>query len=397
MNTLTSIHEEIVEEGLARIIVPRLEQYRRPDGVLEPAWMPVFYNPEAVVSRDFTSIVLKSIFQEREFSFIDALAGTGVRGVRIALETGGSGILNDIDPRALYYIRRNIELNNISDKLQAFHQDANTLLRILARAGVVLDYVDIDPYGSPVPYIDSSIEVIGRSGIIGYTATDTGPLVCTYRHKTLSRYWSNCVKVDFEKEFASRLLISNIVMRASALEYVAKPLLTLVHRHYIRVFFDLRRSSSGACKLMENCIGYLWYCEKTLERGFVRSIDETREIKCVDGSTPITLGKIWICGLYDDSLIKRIYNVIRDMPWIHKDTVIILERIVGEHDISIPYYRLDKLCSVIGVNMPSIDKLLVALRDKGYKCSRTHMDPRGIRVSATYDEIVRAILELQES
>lgn len=397
MNDAISIYEQIVSEGLAKIIVPKLDQYKRPDGVVEPAWMPVFYNPEAVVSRDFTSIVLRSIYQGEEFSFIDALAGTGIRGIRISLETGGSGILNDADPRAHYYITRNIEFNKLAGKLQAFHHDANTLLDNLARSGLILDYVDIDPYGSPIPYVDSSIRAIGRSGVIAYTATDTGPLTCTYRNKALSRYWSNCIKVDFEKEFASRLLISNVVMRASALEYEARPLLTLVHRHYIRVFFSLYRSSLRAYKLMENCIGYIWYCEKTLERGFTRFLDEVRDTRCTDGSHPAVLGKTWICSLYDDSLVKRLPTIVKEMTWISRDSMKILDLIISEHEIDSTYYRLDKLCSAIGVNMPSMDKLISTMRERGFKCSRTHMDPRGIKVSASHDELVKIIKDIQSS
>jgi len=60
-------YEEVLNEGLAKIIVPRLERYKRPDGSIEPAWMPVFYNPQAVISRDFTTMFLKTIFKTKNF------------------------------------------------------------------------------------------------------------------------------------------------------------------------------------------------------------------------------------------------------------------------------------------------------------------------------------------
>ncbi|MEM1713725.1 MAG: N2,N2-dimethylguanosine tRNA methyltransferase, partial [Desulfurococcaceae archaeon] len=175
----TTKHEEVIKEGLANIIVPRLEQYRRPDGVIEPAWMPVFYNPQAVISRDFTVILLKTIMNNKDFFFVDALSGTGVRGIRIALETEGEGILNDIDPRAHYYIKKNIALNNLVDKLEVYNHEANALLNTLVFAGIPVDYVDIDPYGAPSPYIDSALKPLRKEAYLGVTATDTGPLTCT--------------------------------------------------------------------------------------------------------------------------------------------------------------------------------------------------------------------------
>ncbi|MEM1761591.1 MAG: N2,N2-dimethylguanosine tRNA methyltransferase, partial [Desulfurococcaceae archaeon] len=148
-------HEEIVSEGLTKLLIPRMDLYRRPDGSVEPAWMPVFYNPEAVISRDLTVLFLKAIMGKSNFFFVDLLSGTGIRGLRIAVEVGGYGILNDVDPRAYHYIRRNIALNNLEDRVEAYNNEANALLNTLVFTGVFVDYIDVDPYGSPVPFLDS--------------------------------------------------------------------------------------------------------------------------------------------------------------------------------------------------------------------------------------------------
>lgn len=387
-------HEEIINEGLAKIIIPKLEEYKRPDGVIEPAWMPVFYNPEAVISRDYTTVLLKSVMNGREFYFVDALAGTGIRGIRIALENNGKGILNDIDPRAYSYIKKNIAVNDLVGKLEAYNHEANSLLNNLVHAGLFIDYVDIDPYGSPIPFIDSALKVFGRTGYLGVTATDTGPLTCTYKHKALTRYWSNCVKVDFEKEFASRLLVASISSRAAAIELEAIPILTLVYRHYIRVFFKVYRSSLRAHRLLSDCIGYIWYCERTLERGFVKEISEAKELKCIDGSIPVIMGKIWICELYNPELITRLNQVLGEFTWVSHKTHRINRTIMEECMINTPYIRLDRLCAVNKLNMPRMDDLLKKLMERGIKCSRTHMDPRGIRAVCDHSSLVETIREL---
>jgi len=387
-------NEEIIKEGLARLAVPKLEYYKRSDGAIEPAWMPVFYNPQAVVSRDFTIIFLKIVMRNKEFFFVDALSGTGIRGIRIALESSGRGIVNDVDPRAHYYIKKNIELNDLSSKLEAYNHEANTLLNTLVFTGVLVDYVDVDPYGSPVPYIDSALKPLGKEAYLGVTATDTGPLTCTYPRKALIRYWNKCVKLDFEKEYAARLLISNIVLRASALEIEATPLLTLLHKYYIRVFFRTRRSATRAHSTVSECIGYIWYCDKTLERGFVRNVEDLEDAKCSDGSKPIPLGKTWICSLYDQDTISRSLAISKDTYWVSRESLKILELINSEKDINTPYIRLDKLCAALKTNMPSINTLLSRLKEAGIKCSRTHMDPRGIKAEADHETLSKFILDL---
>lgn len=396
MYTVPLLKSEIlVKEGLAQIAVPNPEFYRRPDGKPEPAWMPVFYNPDATPSRDVTVLFLKTVMGNRDFFFIDALSGTGIRGIRIALEVGGKGILNDIDTRAYYYMKKNLMLNNLVEKLEAYNHEANVLLNTISLTGMYVDYVDVDPYGSPTPFVDSSLKPIGKEAFLGITATDVAPLSCTYSHKALSRYWNKCIKVDFEKEFATRLLIANTVLRAAALEIELRPLVSVAHRHYIRIFFKATRAASAAYKLVDSCIGYLWFCKSTLERGFVRSVDDVIDLKCLDGSKPIVMGKIWICNIQDPETVEKLLTMLDVMPWLTGDALKLVKVLVEEATITNPYYRLDKLCSALGVNMPKMGRLIDRLRALGIKCSRTHMDQRGIRVEAPYSELVSAIKHLQ--
>lgn len=387
--------EVLIREGLAQIVVPNPEFYRRPNGAIEPAWMPVFYNPKAVLNRDLSVLFLKTVMRERDFFFVDVLSGTGVRGIRVVLEVGGHGIVNDVDARAYYYMRKNILLNNLTGKLEAYNHEANALLNTITLSGVYVDYVDIDPYGSPVPFIDSALKPIGKEAFLGITATDLASLSCTYPHKTQSRYWSKCVKVDFDKEFAARLLIANTVLRASALEIALQPLVTLVHEHYVRVFFKARRSALEAYKLVNNCIGYLWFCRGTLERGFVKSVEDLAGLSCLDGSRPVVMGKVWICSMQAPQLTESILASLREMPWLTNDTVKLVNILAEEAKIDQPYYRLDKLCSVLGLNMPKMSVLINKLKEQGIACSRTHMDPRGVRVDAPYSELVSLIKSLQ--
>jgi tRNA (guanine26-N2/guanine27-N2)-dimethyltransferase len=325
-------HEEIISEGKAKIIVPRLDLYRRPDGAIEPAWAPVFYNPLMKLNRDITILLLRRLLGGRGF-FIEALGGTGVRGVRLGLEVGLEGIINDVDPEAYWYITRNIRLNSLNNKIEAYNQEANTLLNGFTFSGIIVDYVDIDPYGSPIPYIDSAVKPLGRKGFLGVTATDTGPLTCSYPWKMLRRYGVKCIETDFPKELGLRTLIYNIVFRASGQDVALMPILSYSYKYYYRVIFSAVRKGSVAARIMDKCRGYIWYCPGNLARGFIRDIGSAKEANC---SNPLITGPLWICGLGESRLIEDL-NVENE----YKEARSLLQKLSKEYLINTPYYRYD--------------------------------------------------------
>ena len=47
-----------IKEGLAKVLVPDPSKYKRPNGVYEPAWAPVFYNPKMKENRDIAVLAL---------------------------------------------------------------------------------------------------------------------------------------------------------------------------------------------------------------------------------------------------------------------------------------------------------------------------------------------------
>ena len=91
-------------EGRARLLVPDPRKYAHPNH------MPVFFNPRARVSRDVSSLALSAMDVGE---VLDAMAASGVRGIRYALEAGKRVVFNDIDPRAVDLIRKNLNLNGL--------------------------------------------------------------------------------------------------------------------------------------------------------------------------------------------------------------------------------------------------------------------------------------------
>jgi tRNA G37 N-methylase Trm5 len=58
------------------------------------------------------------------------MAATGLRAIRYAKEVDGIGaiVANDMDKGAVASIQRNVEFNDVEDKVQAHHNDARVLM-----------------------------------------------------------------------------------------------------------------------------------------------------------------------------------------------------------------------------------------------------------------------------
>ena len=105
--------------------------------------------------------------------------GSGIRGVRYKNEIDGVGqvFINDISETANEYERHNVELNNLED-IEIFQHDASMFLRMHRGE---FDVIDIDPFGTPSPFLDSAGYCSRRNSLLCVTATDTGQIQQIHR------------------------------------------------------------------------------------------------------------------------------------------------------------------------------------------------------------------------
>ena len=81
---------KVLSVGRVRFLGPDLELYRTPSGI-EPCWAPVFYNPAMRPNRDVSVAALQAFcdLYRRDLVVCEPLSGTGVRGLRYAIEVDG--------------------------------------------------------------------------------------------------------------------------------------------------------------------------------------------------------------------------------------------------------------------------------------------------------------------
>ena len=174
------------------------------------------------MNRDFAVIVLQ-VFQRiigRSLTVCEPLAGCGVRGIRFAVETENVEkiVLNDINPEAFKLMTFNVEENGLSEKIEVQSTDANLLLSLHAAPGKRFDYIDIDPFGSPVPYLDSSVRALKAGGLLALTSTDLAPLCGVHPQACIRKYGAKPLRTEYCHELALRILLGCLAREAAKYE-----------------------------------------------------------------------------------------------------------------------------------------------------------------------------------
>ena len=386
-----------VNEGRVRLLVPDPRLYTRPDGQPEPAWAPVFYNP---VMRDNRSLTVASILAYKGWrvrAFADPLAGACPRALRVLLEAGvSSAYAADIDPLAVSVCRANKLLNGVGSELIVERNDANAFMYRLDYEGIPVDAVDLDPYGSPVYYVQAASRLLAKRGLLIMTATDLGPLEGKYPSVALRRYGAVVGKTTFSKEMAARVLVAGVARLLTPFDRSVKPLLTLYERHYLKLVLEVEHSK-GAATSTAGQLGLLCVDEKGMPRGYLPLEELTRTPRKAEGEGECwrSIGPLWLGPLWDVGHVERVLEAAKregGVPFSDK-ALRRLGLMAEEARVPTPYYyRLDLVHAIAGKGeMEPPQAVVERLRSMGYRASRTHFDPRGIRTDASLQELLEVL------
>jgi tRNA (guanine26-N2/guanine27-N2)-dimethyltransferase len=241
---------EIVEEGAVKVLVPKLEAFVKEPWEYAPSKAPVFYNPIMELNRDIAVLALQAYQRmvNREICVCEPLAGCGVRGIRFAVEVDGvkKVLINDINEEAVKLAKQNVQLNNLSERVSVKNEDANLLLSRYAAPRKRFDAIDIDPFGSPVPYLDSAIRALRDGGLLILTATDMAPLCGVHPKACIRKYGGKPLRTEYCHEIAVRLLAGCLATTAAKHDIGVNILFSHSTNHYIRVYAKIKYGATKA-------------------------------------------------------------------------------------------------------------------------------------------------------
>ena len=243
-------------------------------------------------------------------------------------------------------IAGNLEMNGIKSKI--YNERVEDLLQDRK-----YDWIDIDPFGTPAPYLKAALKGLSDGGILGIAATDTAVLCGAKPSICKKRYGAVSMRRVAAKEVGVRILLSRIHNIASGMGKGIEPLLCYSEGHHLRVFVRLGERKDIALK---------WITKD------MRIVD--REEK--DAGGPLWVEKIIKAELIpesQDGVLGRLLEILREEA----------NGPPGLHDIN-------DIAKAAGIGQtPQRIKIVESIRKLGSFASSSVFSPLGIKTDAPED------------
>lgn len=331
--------------------------------------MEVFYNPRMKINRDLTIAVINA-WEKNNLQIADPFAASGIRTIRILKECKKEKIesiwLNDHSSDAIEQIKKNFKLNfpekSLMNKVnvEIFMKDANMFL--LESQG--FDYIDLDPFGSPVSFLDSACKRIARDGILAVTATDTSALCGAFPDACKRKYAATPLHSSIMHEIGLRILIKKCQEVAAQYDRALCPLFSYAKDHYMRVFFECKKGKTKANEIVE-------------QHKIIKMNNEH-------------VGPLWMGLLWDKAFVKI-------MKTEEEETKKFLDVIKEEAEIEqVGFYEIHALCKRNKLHIPQYAPLMRAINEAGHRVARTHFSLNGMRSTISENELLERIRKMSE-
>jgi tRNA (guanine26-N2/guanine27-N2)-dimethyltransferase len=337
-----------------------------------------FYRPKSQVARDL-GVLAAAIyrFDTGSLQVLDAMAGCGIRSLRYWKESEADWVwANEGNPELSSILHENLEEAIAASCCQVTHLDANQVFFDCYNRSNFYDLVDIDGFGSPAPFISTSLWAVKIGGLLYLTSTD-GRTATGHSAKTsLSVYGAYARAHPAAHEQGLRLLIGAVQQQAAAKGLGIEPMFSLFANQTYRVMLRLVKHQS----LTEQNYGFIGYCHHCGEYQTV-SWHKLGRVVCLHDSHPLTLGgPMWLGALHDRNQLKRLTLLAQKWDW--SERVKLLQVMEAEVDLPPYFYSLPEIGRRGKMDIPKRDRLIQALIERGYRASPTHIDAQAIKTDA---------------
>lgn len=309
------------------------------------------------LDRDLGVCVLDALGSAHALRGWEMTAATGVRGLRLAAETDAfrSLLLTETGAAAFELLRANCAEHSARGT-RAVLWDAR---RPLARGA--FDYVDLDPYGTPVPFAESLLHAVRPGGVVAVTATDLAVLAGAVRGAAVARYGGRPVRGRLGPEGGVRLLLAYFSRRAADTGRTLVPLLAYVLGHHVRFYAQLRPGRPSSLPVA-TIPGPDW-------------VGPT-----LPGGGPF--GPLWLGPLFDPAFVGRLRPTSSAAR--PRELRTLLQRLVEESRADAPFtYEPNEIARELRLRSPpGLSALISGLRSAGFPAARSHVRPSAVRTCA---------------
>ncbi|KAK8442989.1 RNA methyltransferase tRNA(m5U54)methyltransferase [Candidozyma auris] len=415
----------IIKEGKASVLVPKQET--------------VFYNHIQQFNRDLSVMAIRAWLAEtnakrhekmskkrkledetggnepiacedRKFvRILEALSASGLRALRYGHEVPQVSriVANDLLPAAVASINRSAEYNNLSDLVKGHEGDAITYMGSI-KDNERFHVVDLDPYGTAAPFLESAVRSIMDDGLLMVTCTDAGVLAGNgYPEKCYALYGGSNFGNTFmgseaNHEAGIRLILSTIANVAARHKKCIEPVLSLSIDYYFRVFVRVKTSPAqvkqlaSTMMLVNHCVGCGYQVEQRMGRVSGNKFQTPRASpvgpNCPCCGSPFHVaGPMWGGKLHNKEFVEKVLSINRAADTSVYGTT---ERIKGmltlaKEEIETPFYtNLGRLPSLFKASTIPLTEFARALGNLGHRVSLTHAKANSIKTSAPWEDVL---------
>ena len=402
---------------------------------------PGFLNPAMAPARTRSVLLLADALEhdwlvkpDHDLRALDALCATGVRVRRWRNEVPAKHqqrlriTANDLDNVALSRLIAAHEQHPPATRVEHALEDDryerlpngtmhNGLFVMNNDARIALmeaayQWVDLDPFGSPVNFLDAAVQGLSRVAFLEVTATDTAALTGSSASSGQRRYGAKGIVDSYAHDDAVRVLLGLIATTAARHDRCVEPVLALFDGHHVRVSAKIRRSREGASDVLQS-MG--WRVRN--EDGTYRFVQHPTPDEVSKASGPMWIGPLWdkdIAGrMTEERAIQTCFPTKEELAdhcehglvWNEGDSEYAqreLRRSVRyiadaadlmsrEHTL----YHMDDVPNMAGTGQaPKMEVLFEALVNEGFAAARVpDIDPFFV-TDAPHDDVIKTVQTL---
>jgi tRNA (guanine26-N2/guanine27-N2)-dimethyltransferase len=364
---------QLIREGLTDVFIP----VHDPATSFPPSSALVFYNPRMELSRDINVACMmaftRDISEARGYTYLDAMAASGIRGIRVANEANLSVTLNDFHPLACKLIERNVRHLNVGAEVT--NEEANVVMSQRR-----FSIIDVDPFGTPAPFIDAACRSVCK--MLCITATDTAPLSGAHFSAGVRRYAAVPANTEYHAENGIRILVGAVVRALGKYDKYAIPLLSHATAHYYRLYLKIGRSAKSANECI-NELGFIAFCPNCRHRYHEKGLAPSVKNECIlCGSNMKLTGPLWLGKLHDEAFCQAVLSKLKEGNFQTKVQSEKLITLCRDEIDEVSFYDYHKIAKDLRLAPMPIDNVLNELRRNGYQASRTHFSGTSIKTDA---------------
>ena len=343
-----------------------------------------FYNPQSKFVRDLG--VLAAAVYKQDYGclrVLDTLAASGVRSLRYYLESKADYIwVNEGNYQLEATLQKNISAAVASSDFKITYQDAHRVFFQCYQERDYFDLVDIDCFGSAVPYLNTMLWATKINGLMYLTCTDGRTLTGHPPESTVKAYNAIARSHPAIQEQALRILIGAVQQQAASKGLGIEPVFSLftgqTYRVMLRLVFKPR--------LNANNYGFLSYC-RGCGNYQTFSWRKLNKVSCSCNNSAITVsGAMWLGNLHDLQQLTKLKTLAQQWNW--KKIVQLLDLMQGEVGFPPYFYTLREIGHRGQLDLPTKQNLIQALKDEGYKAEATHIEPEAIKTNASIETCI---------